>query len=271
MTNDREQGKARDDLKMAMEAYAGEKLAVAFSGGVDSSLLLHLACAYAKDPSSVHAVILKTMLQTEEEVQKAREAAIEMGATAWVLSVDDWEEAGILDNPPERCYLCKKHMFQRLREHMAEHGVTVILEGTNADDLQVYRPGIRAIRELGIKSPLAEAGMTKETVRAMAQEYGIGSAKKPSAPCLATRFPYGTRLTREKLRMAELGEAYLNSLGMGNVRLRVHGEIARIEVDSKDFFVLVKNREDVVSHLKELGYRYVTLDLQGFRSGSMDE
>lgn len=262
---------AVESLIKSMQAYAGQDLAVAFSGGVDSSLLLYLACRYRGEGVQVHGVILKTVLQTEEEIEDARQMAEKMGAVPWVLSVDDWEEAGILDNPPQRCYLCKKYMFQRLKEHVNGLGVATILEGTNRDDLDVYRPGLKAIRELGILSPLAEAGVTKDMVRKMAQEYHISTAHKPSAPCLATRFPYGTRLTEEKLDMVARGEAFLRELGIEQVRLRVHGDIARIETSVEDFPLLMEHRQRVLRRLKEIGYAYVTLDLQGFRSGSMDE
>ena len=150
-------------------------------------------------------------------------------------------------------------------------GASVVLEGTNADDLSEYRPGLKAIRELGIKSPLMEAGLTKEEVRRLAGEYGISVARRPSSPCLATRFPYWEELTYEKLRQVEKGENYLKTLGLYNVRLRVHGRIVRIEADAEQMGRLVERREEIVGFLKELGYGYITLDLEGFRSGSMDE
>ena len=144
------------------------------------------------------------------------------------------------------------------------------MEGTNQDDLKVYRPGIRAVKELNIASPLAEAGLTKEEVRRLASEYGLSVSRKPAAPCLATRFPYGTRLSDEEMRRVERGERMLKEQGFYNVRIRVHGEIARLEVDSRDLPMLVEKRESVADRLKELGYTYVTADLEGFRSGSMD-
>ena len=273
MTNDREQGKAREDLKMAMEAYARENLAVAFSGGVDSSLLLHLACAYAKNPSSVHAVILKTMLQTEEEVQKAREAAIEMGATAWVLSVDDWEEAGILDNPPERCYLCKKVLFCRMMEMAAAEGYEQMLDGSNINDISDYRPGVRALRELGVISPLQEVGLTKEEIRILSRAHGLNTWQKPSFACLASRFVYGEEITREKLDMVDQAEQKLMDLGFHQFRVRIHGKLARIEVLKEEMGRLLESDilQEVTEYLKKLGFSYVTMDLMGYRRGSMND
>ena len=150
-------------------------------------------------------------------------------------------------------------------------GIKTIMDGTNEDDLHVYRPGIRALRELSIISPLAETEMTKEEIRRMAEEYGLSVATKPSTPCLATRFPYGTQLTYEKMRQVENGEEILKSFGFYNVRLRVHDDIARIETDKEDFEQLLKHKEEIVKELKKIGYDYITLDLEGFRSGSMDK
>lgn len=149
-------------------------------------------------------------------------------------------------------------------------GIPVILEGTNEDDLHVYRPGIKALKELRIASPLAETHMTKAEVRQMAAEYGLSVAAKPAAPCLATRFPYGTSLTYEKIQQVEKGEIYLKSLGLGNVRLRVHETVARIEADEGDFSKIMAQKDQIAAFLKEVGYTYIALDLEGFRSGSMD-
>lgn len=260
-----------EKLQRLMSGYACEDVAVAFSGGVDSSLLLKLACQAAKrSGKKVYGILLHTMLHPSGDVEEARQTAEEIGAEFLALELDELSGAGIEDNPLDRCYRCKKYLFERLIQKAETFGVSTILEGTNEDDLHVYRPGIRAVRELGIHSPLAEAGLSKAEVRELAREYGISAAGKPSTPCLATRFPYGTRLTYEEMRRVEKGEAYLRGLGLYNVRLRVHGEIARIETDASDFAALLEKREEAAVFIKELGYRYVTLDLEGFRSGSMD-
>lgn len=261
----------RKELRKRIEAYASMDMVVAFSGGADSSLLLKLACEAAKKCGSrVYAITMQTELHTLEDLQVAEKVAKETGAFHVVLHVDELEEAGIEDNPVDRCYRCKKLLFTRMRAEAEKIGASVLLEGTNADDLKVYRPGLKAIRELGIKSPLAEAGFTKSEVRTLAGEYGISVAKRPSTPCMATRFPYGTRLTRENLKRAEDGEGYIRSLGFYNVRLRVYGETARIEVDESEFDFLIEHRKEIIKFLKNLGYVYIALDLEGFRSGSMD-
>lgn len=146
----------------------------------------------------------------------------------------------------------------------------MVIEGTNEDDLHQYRPGLRAVKELGIKSPLAECGFTKEEVRKMAGEYKISTASRPSAPCLATRLPYGTRIQKEVLKKIEEGEEYIRQLGYGNVRIRVYQNLVRLEVDPKDFGKVLTHKDRIIRKLKELGFSYVTLDLEGFRSGSMD-
>lgn len=254
-----------------MENYTNEDVIVAFSGGVDSTLLLKTACDLAaRKGHTVYAVTIHTTLHPMNEIQITEQMAKEAGAIHAVIQVDELQNAGIMNNPVNRCYLCKKYLFARLREMAENRKIEIIMDGTNEDDLHVYRPGIQALQELQIISPLAEAGMTKEDVRKMAEEYGLSAANKPSAPCLATRFPYGTELTYEKMQNVEKAEAYIKMLGFYNIRLRVHEDLARIEVDSCDIIKLLENREAIVSYLKNLGYAYVTVDLEGFRSGSMD-
>ncbi len=255
-----------------IQSYAAEDIMVAFSGGVDSSLLLKIASdAVKKTGKHVYGIFLHTMLHPAGEVESARKVAEEMEAIFKVIRIDELEEAGMKENPVDRCYLCKKYIFQAIIKEADRLEIHKILEGTNEDDLQVYRPGIRAVRELGIISPLADVGLTKAEVRRLAEEYGISVSKKPSTPCLATRFPYGTRLSYEDMRKVERGEAYLKSMGLYNVRVRVHGTIARIEVNQDEMPLIMEQKGEIIRYLKELGYVYITLDLEGFRSGSMDD
>lgn len=261
----------REKLKAVLNEFLKEDCAVAFSGGVDSSLLLRFACDAAKKTGAkVYAITMDTNLHPKGDVKIAERVAKEAEAEHIVIRLDELNEAGIENNPEDRCYKCKGFLFGKLKEKAAELGARTVLEGTNADDLKVYRPGISAIRELGIKSPLADAGFTKEEIRSIAGEMGISTASRPSAPCLATRFPYGTRLSYDELRKVETGEEYIKSLGFYNVRLRIHGDIARIEVDKESLPELISSADDIAGRLKELGYRYITADLSGFRSGSMD-
>lgn len=261
----------RKKLIHKMIQYASQDVAVAFSGGVDSCLLLKLACeAAAETGKRVYAVTMQTRLHPNKEIEEAGKACEEIGAVPIVIAVDELEDAGIMNNPVNRCYLCKRHLFLKMKERADELGVGVILEGTNEDDLHVYRPGIQALRELQIVSPLAEAGLTKAEVRRMAGEYGLPSAGKPSTPCLATRFPYGTELSYEKMAQVEKGEAFLKKYGLHNVRIRAHDQLARIEVDESAFADFLRNKKEITAYLKSLGFVYITLDIEGFRSGSMD-
>lgn len=258
-------------LEALIKEYTKENVMLAFSGGVDSSLLLMFLCRAAKETGKkIEAVTMATELHPVQDTETARQVAEEAGAVHRVLFMDELSNAGILYNPENRCYLCKKYLFSELLREAKKSGAGVVLEGTNADDLNVYRPGIRAVKELGIHSPLAEAGMTKADIRKLASEYGISVADRPASPCLATRFPYGTRLSKEKMQAVDEAEKFIRELGFYNVRVRVHQDTVRIEVDDKDLILFLKNRKAVVPRLKELGFTYITADLEGFRSGSMD-
>lgn len=261
----------KQKLQEQMLVYAQGDMLVAFSGGVDSSLILKLAVqAATKIGHKVYGIMVHTMLHPMGEVEDARVTAEQIGAEFRVLEIDELKGADILDNPVDRCYRCKKYLFRNLIEEGEKLGVSVMMEGTNEDDLHVYRPGLQAIRELGIHSPLAEAGMTKAEVRRLAGELGVSVSNKPSMPCLATRFPYGTRISYETMRKVDEGEAFIRSLGFYNVRLRIHNDVARIEVDVNEMPHLLEHCEQIVAKLKNLGYDYITVDLEGFRSGSMD-
>lgn len=254
-----------------LDKLTRENTAVAFSGGVDSSLLLKLLCIKAKSRGTlVYAIAAHTELHPSGDLEIAKRVAEESGAAFTVLKLQELKEADIVNNPIDRCYRCKKLLFKEIKRKAEELGAKILIEGTNLDDTKVYRPGLKAIEELGIKSPLKDAGFTKKEIRKLAATYDISVADRPSTPCLATRFPYGAVLSLEKMKKVEQGEAFLRELGLYNVRLRVHGETARIEVDEKDMPKLLESRKEVVEFLKGLGYWYITLDMEGFRSGSMD-
>ncbi|MDD3795474.1 MAG: ATP-dependent sacrificial sulfur transferase LarE [Lachnospiraceae bacterium] len=258
-------------LREIMKEFTKADSVVAFSGGADSSLLLKLAVLQAKSRGTrVYAITANTELHPMNDVEIARNVAGEFGAEHLVLEVNEMEDADISNNPVDRCYRCKKFLFTRMVQKAEELGAEIVMDGTNADDLLVYRPGLRAVDELGVRSPLRMAGFTKAQVRRLAEEYGISVADRPSAPCLATRFPYGDTLTMEKMKKADEGENFLKTLGLYNVRIRVHGAIARLEVDPEYMDKVLENRKEITLRLQELGYSYITLDLEGFRSGSMD-
>ena len=261
----------REMLQARMRELVSEDICLAFSGGVDSSLLLKVAAdAAAETGKKVYAVTFDSRLHPSCDLRIARQVAGELGGIHQVMEVDELEQEEIRMNPVNRCYLCKRHLFMTLKKLAGEKGVRRILDGTNEDDMHVYRPGIRALKELGIISPLAELHITKGAVKGMASEYGISVASRPSTPCMATRLPYNTRIDYDVLDRIAQGEAYLRDVLPGNVRLRLHGGIARLEVDNEAFARLLDMRADVVRQLKGLGFTYVALDLEGFRSGSMD-
>ncbi|MGB4587819.1 MAG: ATP-dependent sacrificial sulfur transferase LarE [Clostridiaceae bacterium] len=260
-----------EELKMSIRELVKDGVCIAFSGGVDSSLILKLATDAGKEfGKDVHAVTFETKLHPVSDVLVSRNVAKEMGAIHTIIKVDEFENKDLLTNPVNRCYICKKMLFEGLFEFAKNNNLKYVIDGTNADDHKVYRPGIKALFELGVVSPLANLEITKAEVRAFAKDLSISVATRPSAPCMATRLPYNTEIRFELLKNIEEGEEFIKSLGFNTVRLRIHGEIARIEVPKEDFGVFMKDQDQVVSKLKSLGFSYVTLDLEGFRSGSMD-
>lgn len=258
-------------LEQMMAEYAKEDICLAFSGGVDSSLLLKVAAdATGKTGKAVYAVTFDSRLHPSCDLEIAARVAKELGGIHKVVSVNELEQEEIRFNPVNRCYLCKKKLFQSLKDYAKEMNIPYIMDGTNEDDLHVYRPGIRALRELGIISPLAELHITKAQVKELASWYGISVASRPSAPCMATRLPYGTEIDYDILNLIEKGEEFVSSLVKGNVRLRLHNDIVRIEVDQEAMGNLMEKSREIIAYLKELGFVYITMDLEGFRSGSMD-
>ena len=258
-------------LEQMMAEYAKEDICLAFSGGVDSSLLLKVAAdAAGKTGKDVYAVTFDSRLHPSCDLEIAARVAKELGGIHKVVSVNELEQEEIRFNPVNRCYLCKKKLFQSLKDYAKEMNILYIMDGTNEDDLHVYRPGIKALRELGIISPLAELHITKAQVKELASWYGISVASRPSAPCMATRLPYGTEIDYDILNLIGKGEEFVSSLVKGNVRLRLHNDIVRIEVDQEAMGNLMEKSREIIAYLKELGFVYITMDLEGFRSGSMD-
>ena len=254
-----------------LEQHIREGIGIAFSGGVDSSLLLKLACDIAKDNGSkVLAITFETKLHPHGDLEEAKAMAQGFGAEHKIIEVDEFSDPEIMFNPEDRCYRCKKLLFQTLIREAKEVGYQYLIDGTNFDDRNAYRPGMKALKELGIHSPLLELEITKAQIRSLAAELAIPSSDKPSAPCLATRLPYGTRLDFDILERIDQGEQFIKAYGFYNVRLRLHGDILRIEIEKGDFDRFMEYQESIITKLKELGFLYITLDLEGFRSGSMD-
>ena len=248
------------------------RVAIGFSGGVDSTLLLRAAVVFL-GPEHVLAVIADTPSLPRKEFAEALRLAESMGAACLVVDPDELSDPNYAANPADRCYFCKKHLFELVAKVAAEKGFSCVLDGNNADDVGDYRPGRRAAQELGVKSPLMEAGLTKAEIRILSARAGLPTADKPAMACLASRIPYGTPVTAEVLAQVERAEEALREAGFAQCRVRHHGEVARIEVPVADLPRLLDSdvREAVMRGVKSAGYRYVTLDLQGYRTGSLNE
>jgi len=244
---------------------------VAFSGGVDSTFL----AAVAREVLDARAVAVTAVSAAvpASEVEAARELAQAIGIRHEIIETLEMESPEFVRNAPDRCYHCKNGLFRQLRAVADRLGLAFVLDGSNADDERDFRPGRRAAVEHGVRSPLLEAGLTKEEIRRLSKERGLPTWDKPSMACLASRIPYGTPISHEALAQIEAAESLLRGMGLRQVRVRHHGRTARIEVEPADMALLVTEdrRRRVVDGLKSLGYIYVTLDLAGFRSGSLNE
>lgn len=256
-------------LKNQLKAM--ERVVIAFSGGVDSSFLLKVAHDVLGE--GVLAVTASSATFPEREFKEALDFAYKYGIGHRVIKSEELEIEGFSENPLNRCYLCKKELFMKIKQLAEEEGYKFVAEGSNYDDLNDYRPGMKAISELGVVSPLRDAGITKEEIRQYSKEMGLKTWDKPSFACLSSRFPYGEKITVEKLQMVDKAEQFLLDLGFKQVRVRYHGSVARIEATDGDFekFMAKEIRDAIYIKYKELGFIHVSLDLQGYRTGSMNE
>jgi uncharacterized protein len=246
-----------------------EKILISFSGGVDSSLLAKVAGDVLGE--NAVCVILDSETMPRSELEKAEALAESFGINCLVEKYSIINDTDFIKNPPHRCYLCKKASARTLKIVAAKKGIRCIADGVNLSDCGDYRPGIKASDEVGIWHPFVEAGISKEDIRKLAKQMGLSFWDKPSSACLASRIPYGDQITGANLAMVEMAEDHLKSLGLKQVRVRVHGSVARIEVPEEEMEMVLLSRERIAKELKKAGFKYVTLDLQGFRSGSMNE
>lgn len=247
-----------------------EGLCLAFSGGVDSALLLYYLAECRLEGENVLAATFDTVLHPREDFALTRYLADLYNIKHLVIPADVFKDEALQYNPPDRCYRCKSLLFTRLKEVATDKKLRWILDGTNADDMGTYRPGIKALQELGICSPWAELGVTKAKIRQLAEKAGLPVARRPSTPCMATRFPYGAKLDVDVMQRLNVGEGFIRDLKIETVRLRYYDGLVRIEVHEDDFSKLLWHKDEIVKALKKLNFRYITLDLEGFRSGSMD-
>jgi len=247
-----------------------DRVIVAFSAGVDSTYLLALAVA-TLGRERVLAVMGVSPSLAQREREEGHRLAEQIGADLLEIETGEMEDPNYAANPAERCFFCKSDLFTRLLDVAKERGYKAVVAGANADDTGDFRPGIQAGQDLGVRNPLLEAGLTKSEIREASQALDLPTWDKPAMACLASRIPYGQPITPERLGRVERAEYALKDLGLRTVRVRDHELVARIEIPAADMAALVEQREGIVTALKNLGFRYVTLDLQGFRSGSMNE
>ena len=246
-----------------------KRVAVAYSGGIDSTLLLKVAYDILGD-NVIGITAISASLPSHEK-EEATELAHHIGARHVFIESHEVEDERYLSNPSNRCYFCRLNTSEELIAYAKELGFDFIIDGNNADDVGDHRPGRQAAREYGIRSPLQEVGLTKVEIRNLAREFNLPNWDKPAAACLSSRIPYGTQISIKILSQVERAEASLRSIGFRELRVRHHGQVARIEVSLDDFPTVLAQRERIVSVIKEAGYNYVTLDLAGFRSGSLNE
>lgn len=248
-----------------------KSVAVAYSGGVDSTFLLKVAHDILGDKAI--AVTAKSSTYPEREFNEAKKFAEEIGVKHIVIVSEELEIEGFSKNPTNRCYFCKKELFTKIKDVARQNNVEKILDGSNLDDIKDYRPGMEAAKELDIISPLKEAELSKKDIRELSKSMGLKTWNKPSFACLSSRVPYGSEITMSKLKMIEISEQFLLDLGFRQVRVRHHGDIARIEIspEERQRFFNLELMDKVADKLKNIGFKYVTLDLLGYRTGSMNE
>lgn len=248
------------------------KVVIAYSGGVDSTFLLKVAVDTLV-PENVQAVIARGTSLPDFQYKQAIETAKKIGVEARTIETAEMDDLNFIANNSDRCFHCKKHLMKDLTDIARQNGFKNVLCGTNADDKHDFRPGQRAVEIFGVHCPLSDANMTKEDIRHLSRQLGLPTAEQPASPCLASRISYGLEINEQRIKQVEQGEEFLRSFGLVEFRLRHHDTIARIEVHKEDFDKIIKEsaRSQIVEKLKSLGFKYVTIDLQGFRSGSMNE
>ena len=256
-----------DQLKTNLKKMGS--VAIGFSGGVDSTFLLSVAHEVLGE--NVIAVTGVSSTFSQKENEEAECFTSNIGIKHVFVDSEEIENDDFSKNSKNRCYFCKKELFSKIKQAAEENNISFVLEGSNADDVTDYRPGFKAIKELNVVSPLRDAGLTKEEIRNFSKDMGLPTWDKPAFACLASRFPYGISITKERLKIVEKAEEFIRSLGVKQFRVRYHNEIARIEVSKNDFQLILIHSDEIVREFKKLGFKYITLDIEGYRTGSLNE
>jgi uncharacterized protein len=246
-----------------------KSVVIAFSGGVDSTFLVNVA----HDVLGENAIAVTATSSTypQRELEQAKKFAKHIGIKHIIINSEETEIDDFSKNPNNRCYYCKKELFSKIKQITTEEHFNYALDGSNVDDKTDYRPGMKALKELGVVSPLKEVGLRKQEIKELSRTMNLGTWNKPAFACLASRFPYGVEITKSRLAQVEKAESFLYSLGIKQFRVRYHTEIAKIEVTKNDFQLIITHSDEIVKKFKELGFKYITLDIEGYRTGSLNE
>lgn len=244
-------------------------VAIAFSGGVDSTFLTKVA--YEILGEKAIAVTATSSTYPKRELEEAKQYAKQIGIQHILINSEETEIDNFSKNPNNRCYYCKKELFSKIKQIAKENNLNYVLDGSNVDDTSDYRPGMKALGELGVVSPLRDVGFTKQEIKELSKDMQLDTWDKPAFACLASRFPYGVKITKSKLMQVEKAESFLFSLGIKQFRVRYHDETARIEVFKNDFQKILNHSEEITKYFKEIGFKYITLDMEGYRTGSLNE
>jgi uncharacterized protein len=255
--------------KLILNLKKMKKVAIAFSGGLDSTFLAKIA--YDTLKSNALAITIASDLHPQWEQKQAIKLGKKIRIKHIILNIDENDIENFSENTKDRCYFCKNEIFAKIIQIAKENDINNVLDGSTIDDKFDYRPGLKALKELGVISPLKTVGFNKKEIRILSKNMDLETWDKPSFACLASRFPYGIKITKDRLKTVENAEDFLLSLGFKQFRVRYHNEIARIEVLKDDFKKIITNSESIIKKFKKLGFKYVTLDIQGYRSGSLNE